>query len=335
MSVEPAYRSFLVIQTAFIGDVILATALVEKLHEKFPQATIDFLVRKGNEALLANNPHLRTVLVWDKKNGKTRNLIKMQRQVRRQQYDVVINAHRFASSGYITAFSGAKIKAGFDKNPFSFLFTRKVKHELGKQHEVERNQQLIANITDEKASKPALYPSVADAELVEVYKDGKYLCLAPTSVWFTKQFPAAKWISFIKTIPQTFEHIYLLGAPSDKEVCDHIKKESGDVRVENLCGQLSFLQSAALMKDAAMNYVNDSSPMHMASAVDAPVTAVYCSTVPSFGFGPLSSRSHIVEIKENLPCRPCGLHGHKNCPEGHFRCALGIENDQLLSVIQT
>jgi ADP-heptose:LPS heptosyltransferase len=45
------------------------------------------------------------------------------------------------------------------------------------------------------------------------------------------------------------------------------------------------------MKDAAMNYVNDSAPMHFASAVNAPVTAVYCSTIPAFGFGPLSDRS--------------------------------------------
>ena len=43
---------FLIIQTAFIGDVILATALVEKLHRHYPEATIDFALRKGNEGLL-------------------------------------------------------------------------------------------------------------------------------------------------------------------------------------------------------------------------------------------------------------------------------------------
>lgn len=329
MSTAP-YKSFLVIQTAFIGDVILATALVEKIHRFYPEASIDFLLRKGNEALLKDHPLIREVLVWDKKNGKTRNLLKLRKTVRKKKYEVVVNAHRFASSGFITAFSGAKLKLGFDKNPLSFLFTRKVKHELGKLHEVERNQQLITFLTDDKAAQPRLYPTTADVERVQQYKQVPYLCIAPTSVWFTKQFPPAKWIAFIKTIPAGYKKIYLLGAPSDKAVCDYILTETGDARVENLCGHLSFLQSAALMQGAHMNYVNDSSPMHMASAVDAPVTAVYCSTVPAFGFGPLSSKSFIVETREKLSCRPCGLHGHKNCPEGHFKCALGIDNSQLL-----
>jgi heptosyltransferase-2 len=79
-----------------------------------------------------------------------------------------------------------------------------------------------------------------------------------------------------------------------------------------------------------MNYVNDSAPMHLCSAMNAPVTAVYCSTVPQFGFGPLSGNSNIVEVSEKLSCRPCGLHGFKKCPENHFKCALNITTSQLL-----
>lgn len=83
-----------------------------------------------------------------------------------------------------------------------------------------------------------------------------------------------------------------------------------------------------------MNYVNDSAPMHFASAVNAPVTAVYCSTLPSFGFGPLSDKRFIVEVKEPLPCRPCGLHGRKACPLGHFKCAYNIREEQLLKSME-
>lgn len=103
----------------------------------------------------------------------------------------------------------------------------------------------------------------------------------------------------------------------------------------NLVGQLSFLSSAALMKGAVMNYVNDSAPMHFASAVNAPVTAVYCSTIPAFGYGPLSDESFIVETPIALYCRPCGLHGHAQCPEGHFNCAMQIHVEQLLKTLPT
>jgi len=100
-----------------------------------------------------------------------------------------------------------------------------------------------------------------------------------------------------------------------------------------LAGKLSFLESAVLMKDALMNYVNDSAPLHLASSVNAPVTAIFCSTVPEFGFGPLSERSFIVQTKKTLDCKPCGNHGLNKCPKDHFECALTINNEQLLENI--
>ncbi len=75
------------------------------------------------------------------------------------------------------------------------------------------------------------------------------------------------------------------------------------------------------MRGAVMNYVNDSAPLHLASAMDAPVRAVFLSTVPEFGFGPWGSRGEVIETTEKLDCRPCGVHGFKACPKGHFKCA--------------
>lgn len=328
------FQSFLIIQTAFIGDVILATALIEKLRQHYPEASIDFLVRKGNEGLLVGHPHLRNVLVWNKKESKISNLLKMISRIRANRYDCLINVHRFASSGFITAFSKAKSKIGFDKNPLSFLFNKKIRHEIGSLHEVERNQKLIAEITDSNHARPRLFPSSSDFEKVKSMKDGSYICIAPTSVWFTKQFPAQKWIEFLNSTRGKFDHTYLLGAPADRDTCESIRIAEVDESIVNLAGKLSFLESAALMKDAAMNFVNDSAPMHIASAMNAPVTAVYCSTVPSFGFGPLSDKSFIVETQEKLTCRPCGLHGYKECPKGHFKCAFEISKEQLLATLK-
>ncbi len=331
-----APKSFLIIQTAFIGDVILATSVVEKLHATYPEAAIDFLLRKGNETLLTDHPHIRNVLIWDKKNGKIKNLFKLVSKVRSLKYSTVINIHRFASSGLITAFSGVKNKIGFDKNPWSFAFSHKIKHDLNSGlHEIDRNQKLIDSFTDGVRALPRLYPSQKDFETVGKFKSGKYLCIAPTSVWFTKQFPANRWIDFIKTVTIQFENIYLLGAPSDKSVCDRIVTEVASEHVKNLAGELSFLESAALMKTAQMNFVNDSAPMHLASAMNAPVSAVYCSTVPLFGFGPLSNKSFIVQTSEKLSCRPCGLHGYKACPEGHFKCATTITKGSLQNCLAT
>jgi heptosyltransferase-2 len=324
---------FLVIQTAFLGDAILATGLIEKLHAQFPDAAIDLLVRKGNDGLFSNHPYLNELLVWNKQESKLSNLWKMLMKIRKAKYDKVINVQRFAATGFLTAFSAAKERIGFDKNPLSYFFDKRIKHVISTEknviHEVERNNALIRHFTDDDVFSPALYPSPNDFASVAQYKQQPFICIGPASIWFTKQYPKEKWISFINLLPAHL-NVLLLGAPTDKELAEEIKQGSLHASIINLCGSLSFLQSAALMKDAVMNYVNDSAPMHLASAVNAPVTAVYCSTIPAFGFGPLSSKRSIVEIPHPLYCRPCGLHGYKACPEGHFRCALEINDQQLL-----
>lgn len=321
---------FLIIQTAFIGDVILATPIIEKLHKFYPDAQIDFLLRKGNENLLRNHPYVSNLLIWNKKEDKFKNMFRVIKKIRSKKYDYVINLQRFASTGIITSLSKGKIKVGFSKNPLSFAFTRRFNHEIGNgKHEVERNIELIEEITDTSTFKPKLYPTDEDYQIVSEYKMRPYICIAPTSVWFTKQFPAEKWIELIDKLDAKY-HIYLVGGPDDKEACDHIISESKKSAVSNLCGKLSFLQTSALMANATMNYVNDSAPMHMASAMEASTTAIFCSTIPDFGFGPLANHNKIVETTEELNCRPCGLHGFKECPKQHFKCAKTINIESLL-----
>ena len=328
-------RKFLIIQTAFIGDVVLATPLIEKLHAFFPDAQIDFLLRKGNESLLIGHPYIHEILIWNKKENKLKNLFRMLARIRNNRYDKVINLQRFFATGLLTTFSGADEIIGFDKNPFSFLFTKKIAHQVGGDqavHETVRNLELIRHFTDNSSFKPKLYPSQADYTSVDAFTGSKFITVSPASVWFTKQFPATQWVSFIKSVPAGFG-IYLLGGPDDISLCDSIRDSCNRVELKVLTGTLSFLQSAALISRASMNYVNDSAPMHFASAMNAPVTAVYCSTIPGFGFGPLSDIRHIVEIEQQLYCRPCGLHGYASCPEKHFRCAVEIRTEQLIKTL--
>ena len=98
-------RQILVIQTAFIGDAILATAVLEKLHAAYPGVAIDFLVRKGNEGLFRGHPFLREVITRDKALGKIRSLRQVLKKLRNTRYDIVVNLHRYTSSGFLAAFS--------------------------------------------------------------------------------------------------------------------------------------------------------------------------------------------------------------------------------------
>jgi heptosyltransferase-2 len=316
-------KRILLIQTAFIGDVILATPLIEALHNEFPNAAIDFLLRKGNEGLLNNHPYIRNIIVWDKKAGKYSQMLKIIGTLRNNRYDLAINLQRFLTTGIFTLFSGAKTTFGFSKNPLSVFFSKSYPHVIdikdGKIHEIDRNLSLLKDIlNDSPRFLPKLYPSEKD--FAKVKPEMPYITIAPTSVWYTKQYPHHKWMQLID-LTDTNTTIYLLGGKADWEACEKIKEKTRHPKVENVAGTLNFLESAALMKNAKMNYVNDSAPMHIASSMNAPVTAVFCSTIPAFGFGPLSDNSRIIETNEQLNCRPCGLHGFRACPEKHFKCS--------------
>lgn len=324
-------KKILIIQTAFIGDVILATPVVEKLHQHFPDADIDFLLRKGNENLLEAHPYLHSLLIWDKKKNKYKSLWNLLLKIRKEKYDLIVNLQRFFSSGFLTAFSGARVTAGFKKNPLSFLFSNSVQHTINSSgpfiHEARRNLTLVTKWTDNHFVYPKIYLTPSDS--VKLNYQGKYITLSPASVWFTKQYPADRWIDFMNRVGGEVR-IFLLGGKADHPLCSFLQQKSTHPDIKILAGQLSLRESAALMRNAVMNYSNDSAPLHLASAVNAPVTAVFCSTVPQFGFTPLSDISHIAETKIPLPCRPCGLHGKNHCPQGHFKCA-DIETSQLLS----
>lgn len=335
-------KRILVIQTAFLGDAVLVTSILEKLRAFHPDAAIDLVVRKGNEGLFDGHPFLHALHIWDKRGGKTRNLFRLISTLRKTRYDHIINAQRFFSTGLLTVLARGKEKVGYDKNPLSFLFSRKVKHVIAPvsppydpaaghfPHEVDRLNALIEHLTDASRPLPRLYPTRDHEheaqEQVGTWTHG-HMCVAPASVWFTKQWPAEKWIELLRLFPHDLR-IFLIGAPGDVALCELIAR--GSERGEVLAGKLSLLGTAALMKSARMNYVNDSAPLHIASAMNAPVTAVFCSTVPAFGFGPLNANGRVSEISGKLYCRPCGLHGYKACPEGHFRCAQEIDPKAVL-----
>lgn len=330
---EAPFQRILIIQTAHIGDVVLATPVVEALVEQYPKAAVDVLVRRGNEEIFAHHPQVHETLVWDKTSHKYLGLFRLLRQVRKRRYDLIVNVQRHLSTGLLTALSRAKERVGFDKNPMSLFFTRRIGHRIGAAaapiHEVARNLQLLEGLANTSFRRPVIHFPPRMNLPIEVQKP--YLCFAPGSVWFTKAWPSKNWIALLNRVPPHY-HCYLLGGASDHSLCQEIAQRTTHDQVINLAGKLTLLESAWLMKGASMNFTNDSAPMHLASAVNAPVTAIFCATVPWFGFGPLSDVSYVVQTAKPLACRPCGLHGHHQCPKGHFECS-DISIEALLEKI--
>src|SRR5690606_13829362 len=329
-------KNILIIQTAFIGYTILASHFARALKDLYPNSKIHFFLRKGNESVIEGLPTIEKTWVWDKKGGKTRNLFRLISELREIKFDMVFNLHRHFNSGLVSVFMRSPFKAGFKQNPLSAFYTRKINHQIPDPrgwHEVQRNLELIPGykISDNpKIYKPELPIKEKNREKVAAYTSGEYFVVAPASVWFTKAWSEGKYRALTEELVKQGK-VYFIAAPSDKELCDRIRKDFPNT--ENLCGMLNLLDSAALMEKAKRVFVNDSAPLHLASCVNAKTTAIFCSTVPEFGYTPLADDSVVVDTGKTLSCRPCGLHGHKACPLGHYKCSEDIEIQRVLETI--
>ncbi len=331
---EKTSKNILIVQTAFIGDTILASHFAKEVKNQFPEHKVHFFLRKGNESVIDGLSCVDKTWIWDKQNGKVKNLWKLISELRKIRFQYVFNLHRHANSGLITAFVKSDFKVGFRQNPLSYFYTHKMDHYIPYKsntssnphlHEVDRNFNLLKLIVpslEKKFLRPELPLTDKNFKKIESYLAPVYFVIAPASVWFTKAWSEKKFRELTKYLSQKGV-VYFIGAPSDSSLCERIRE--GIDNTENLCGKLNLLDSAALMEKATRVFVNDSAPLHLASSVNARVTAIFCSTVPKFGYTPLSDNSVVIDVGDTLDCRPCGLHGHKSCPLGHFACSENID----------
>lgn len=335
---DASSKTILIIQTAFIGDTILASHFARAVKDLYPNSKIHFFLRKGNESVIQGLPTIEKTWVWDKAGGKTKNLMKLISELREIKFDMVFNLHRHFNSGLVSAMMKSPFKAGFKQNPLSMFYTRKINHQIPDPrgwHEVQRNLELIPDykISDNsKIYKPELPIQQKNVDKVSQYVNDNYFVVAPASVWFTKAWSEHKYRELTAELSKMGK-VYFIGAPSDKELCDRIRE--GFPNTENLCGALNLLDSAALMKNARRVFVNDSAPLHLASCVNAKTTAVFCSTIPGFGYTPLADDSVVVDVGDELSCRPCGLHGYQKCPLGHFKCSEDIAISKVIATIRS
>lgn len=328
-----SWKRILIIQTAFIGDVVLALPLLQILRKNFPSAKIDFMLIPKTAELLKNHPDVNDVIIFDKKGRDKgfRGIIKMVGLISQKNYDAVFIPHRHFRSAIIPFLAGIKVRVGFDRSIFKFLYTHVVKYR--QIHEIERNLSLLEpfGIKSEVKEIPNLYPSEADKNYIDELLAGvksKIICVAPGSVWATKRWLKERFAELVELLIRDGFVVALVGGTEDFELCEEIKNVNGSENIFNFCGKLSLLQSAELLRRSILLVSNDSAPMHIAVAMRTPVVAIFGSTIPEFGFYPYGEKDRIIQV-ENLYCRPCGIHGRSKCPERHFNCMRLIETERV------
>jgi heptosyltransferase-2 len=331
----------LIIQTAFIGDTILTTPLIAELAKRGP---VDIVTTPVSATLLQNNPDLRRVFVFDKRNAQSGigGLWSMARTLRQQRAAIAPTIDRTVAylaqgstrSAVLAVLAGAHERIGFATSPARAMYTRRVPY-LENQHHAARLWQLAfphESRSEPRAVRlrPHLYPGAAEkAAVSDLLREhgvmGPFVALAPGSVWGTKRWPY--YPELAKRITARIP-VAIVGGHDDTAQAEQIASVVAPDRMVNAVGRLSLLGSAELIGRARALVTNDSSPLHMASAMGTPTVAIFGPTVPEFGFGPLAERSAVAGHRE-LDCRPCDRHGPQKCPLGHWRCMREVGVDEV------
>jgi heptosyltransferase-2 len=326
----------LVIQTSFLGDMVLTTGLIAELARRGP---VDVVATPASAPLLANNPDVRDVIRYDKR-GDARGLGGLWRtaeQLRKRTNDrgprkvgAAYLAQGSTRSAVLAVMAGIRERIGFDTSSGSALYTRRVPYREDRHH-AERLWRLAHPDTTveppRELVRPRLYPgleevSQVDGLLTELPDDDTPLVgIAPGSVWATKRWPGYPELARLLA---PHARLVTIGGVGDAPLAAEIVQAAGGGgRVLDAMGRLSLLASAEMIMRCHVLVTNDSAPQHLASAMDTPTVAIFGPTVPDFGFGPLASR-HVVVGNATLPCRPCDRHGPERCPLGHWKCMMDV-----------
>ena len=321
--------NILIIHTAFIGDIVLSTALVSKVKEKYPDSNIYYLTTPLGKEILKNNPKIKEIIVYDKR-GKDKGFgafISFVRKIRKLKIDICLTPHRYLRSSILSLLSGAKIRVGYDIASLAFVYNKKIKYDKTK-HEVEKLLSFIDDNT--KRYKLEMYPSEKDkikidTLLKKLSNNKKIILIAPGSKWFTKKWPEEYFRILIQNLVKRDDLLIVItGGKEEKEIELNL-----DSKVLDLRGEITLLELAELTKRASLVVSNDSAPIHITSAFpNTRIIGIFGPTVKEFGFFPWSKNSKVFEIN-GLYCRPCAIHGGNSCPEKHFRCMKEITPDLI------
>lgn len=331
------FNSFAIIQTAFIGDVLLALPLAQAIKNFLPHSTVRFVTTAVSSEAAKCAQCVDEVIVYDKRNTHRglNGIRHLSSILSSANTDCVITPHRFVRSTLLSYLSHPVFSVGFNVSALSLLYDYRVKFKLHL-HESQKNMSLLTAFREFDAipSPPKVNIKIPkqDENIINSITNSfnpqnkKIIVLAPGSVWATKRWLPEYFSELAKSLDKEYFQVFLVGSQADAELCEKISFGNNAV---NLAGKTSLPQLFGLLRVTNLLVTNDSSPTHFAALVNCPTIVVYGATSPMFGFSPLSDVAKVIE-NDSLKCHPCRIHGSERCPIKTFECMRSIKPDMVL-----
>jgi heptosyltransferase-2 len=327
----------LVVQTSFIGDVVLTTPLLARLAQ---DGEVDVVTTPPGATLLATHPAVSRLFVYDKRGSDSgiAGFMRLARSARGSRRALLCQGS--PRSGALAFAAGCKKRIGFNTSDGSWTYTKRVEYR-DDWHHARRllslgDLELATSATEltDAVIRPRLFPTADDMSAVDEllqHRKRPMVALAPGSAWRTKRWP--EYGPLAALLADQYD-IAIVGSADDLAAAGEIKLRVERERIIDATGKLSLLGSAELIRRSLVLATNDSSPQHLASAMGTPTVTIFGPTVPEFGFGPLAPGSRSVGNR-SLECRPCDRHGPRECPLRHWRCMHEITAEEVAGTMRS
>jgi heptosyltransferase-2 len=335
----------LVISPNWIGDAVMAQPLLQLLRAAHPDAAIDVLAPPAVSPVWRQAAEVAEVLETPFRHGalQLRERWKYARLLKRRGYAAAYILPNTIKYALIPWLAGIRRRVGYKGESRHGLINVMHRDETPPRPMVAFYAALAAPpVTTQGAAlraalpRPKLAASAAQiaavCERTGIAPGRPLVAFAPGAEFGgAKRWPARHFAGLAQAIlardPST--QIALLGSPKDKEACAEVASGlAADAAVFNLAGVTSLAEAIALIARCAAVVANDSGLLHIASALNRPVVALYGPTDPDHA-PPFSDMAASISLR--LDCSPCK---QRECPLGHQDCMVKLAPELVWQSLQ-
>lgn len=328
----------LIIQTAFIGDLVLTIPLMKNLKRLYPDVPLVLLCRTGLGEFFLEKKLVDEVFEVSKKPSSNWDGVK--KNLGDRQFKLVVSPHQSLRTAFFVSRLKAEMKIGYKRWWNFFAFDKRVSRPMNFP-EVLRQMALIRHLDqsiDQELKRaevmswmdPVKSPNIPYLFSLQIEADiksrEKIIYLSPGSEWSTKRWTEDGFVAIGRYYRAKGYFVAITGAPSEKELNAKISSQIEGAR--DFTGKTTIVELYEKFRRGTLLVTNDNGASHVASSAGLPVIAVFGPTMSSFGYRPWMDRARIAEA--DVPCRPCSPHGTKICPLGTHECMKKISSEHIV-----
>ncbi len=307
--------NILVVKLSALGDIILITAALKALHQKFPQAKIYCLIGRESRHILRHCPYLSGLIVFDHKQKERGwfKLVRLAKKLHRYQFDKVIDFQNNRKSHLLSFLLFPRESYGYRNKKWGWMLSHGIPDTENNLAPVKHQFKILEQLGiafNEQAEHLELWPTKGDEEFVYQLLDAEWLGnaknvvginIAASEKWVTKNWPIEHIAKLCDMLSAKNIRVVITGMEKDREMANRLLTLAKS-KPSILVGKTDVLQLAALMKRCKVFITPDSAPLHVAAAMHTPIIAF---------FGPTDARRHIPPSKDlhvfekKLSCAPC------------------------------